>query len=153
MKRISAIVCLGLFAGAVAAAPFPSNTVDILLDLANQSSDFNDFRKNLHGFSDYIVTFTITNSASAALPDYTGYYAMFTTVRCPAGSSNRVTILKGLTDTTVAGNTIGFLLSHTNLPDDGSYNAELILTDSPSTNNLRILGRGKWTINHSLFRE
>lgn len=128
---------------------FPTNQNNATLTLDSLGNDFTDFYFTINAYEDQEFTFTIETNDNKSL-DISSESALFKSKKRVAGGSNLVFILKNVGDITMSTSNITFSLSKTNIPPDGIYKSQLVLTDN-TTNVLRNLGRGIIDVQESLF--
>jgi hypothetical protein len=124
-------------------AQFPTNTNTKTIDALKPSADFNDFNFRWRGTEDQCMYFTVTNLSLSQC------VAVFKASRKVAGGSNTCYVLEyGVVSAT--NKTIRYFVSHTNVPPDGTYQAEIRISNA-ATNLFRTLAQGKVSVTDSLF--
>jgi hypothetical protein len=145
MKRTLALLAT-LTAGLVLTAhAFPTATLTTTIDgTVEPSAGWDDFEWQMNGNTDYSITWTVTGLGSL-----TGENAEFKMSKV-VGAEKVVYLTKTTAQMTVSGSNITCTVSHTNVPPDDSYMAELMLSNTGATS-YRSLGRGTIRTVDSLF--
>jgi len=149
MKRLLAVLIAMWMTGDVAHAAFATNLSTKVVALDALTDDFTDFRFRWTGYDSQDVKFTVETTSGTGYV-MTGYTATFKATKRASGATNVVYISKGTSDCTISLSNVTFTVAYSNVPPNGTYNAELLLIDS--ANGLyRTLARGTIFVRESLY--
>ena len=144
MKRLVLLLTI-LSLTSVLWAQFPTNESSKTLDIDNLSSGFNDFHFVWNGYEGQFISITLEQSDTGL--DVANFYAQAQLDRFVVGATNVPVLTFTTNDITTATSNLTWSINYTNMPADGIYLLDIILTD---TTNFRTVGRGKVDVRESL---
>ena len=141
--RLFSVVALWLVACGALAFPVSQNTCTTTV--AKAKGNFDQFSWGWIGGNDQSNAVQVDVSLA-------GYNVAFKVSKYVATSSVPIAYVYQ-TNITIATSNLTWFTSRTNIPPDGTYNAELFAYEGSTTNYARTLAQGRIKVTHSLYRD